>query len=87
VNAVGGYAIAHILRSPNQTDPQVTVANARLIAASPDLLEKLKAALPYVERVAATAPTEPSRIQKQREASKTAAEIRAAIAKATESES
>ena len=41
-------------------------------------------ALVYVERVAATAPTEPRRIKKQREASQLAAKIRAALSSQSE---
>jgi len=47
-----------------------------------DLLAALKAALPYVEKVADTAPTEMIRQQRQREAVKLARSIQATIASA-----
>jgi len=47
-----------------------------------DLLAALKAALPYVEKVADTVPTEWVRQQRQREAAKLVAYIRATIANA-----
>jgi hypothetical protein len=53
----------------------------RLYEGAPGLLAMLKLALPYVEKVAATAPTEMARQQRQRQASKDAAAIRALIAK------
>jgi len=46
-----------------------------------DLVAMLKMALPYVERVAATAPTEYGRQVRQRQACRDADAIRAAIAK------
>jgi hypothetical protein len=56
----------------------------RLIAAAPDLLEALKLALPYVEKIAATAPTEYGRMKRRLQAVGDAKTIRAAIAKAGE---
>jgi hypothetical protein len=47
-----------------------------------DLLELLRLALPIVERIAGTSPTEMLRMQRQQEAVKLAAAIRAAIARA-----
>lgn len=44
------------------------------------LIEALKVALPYVERVAATAPTEPSRLHRRRQAAADAAMIRNLLA-------
>jgi hypothetical protein len=48
-----------------------------------ELLTALKLALPYVRKVAATAPTEMNRQQRQVEAVKAVRAIEAAIAKAT----
>lgn len=48
-----------------------------------EMLAALNLALPYVQRVAATAPTTLSRMERQLRASKDVAAIRAVIAKAT----
>lgn len=56
--------------------------DADLIAAAPELLAALKTALPYAQKVAATAPTEPARIERQRKAVKAVSAICAAIAHA-----
>lgn len=55
-----------------------------LIVASTNLLAALKCALPYVDRIAETAPTEMNRLRRQREAVAHARMIRDAIAAATE---
>jgi hypothetical protein len=46
-----------------------------------ELIAALKLALPYVEKVAATAPTEMERQRRQRQACKDAEAIRAILAK------
>lgn len=58
-------------------------ANAQMMAAAPELLEALEEALPFVERVAATQPTQPHNALKRDRAIKARDKIRAAIAKAT----
>lgn len=57
-------------------------ANARLISAAPDLLAALESALPYVQRVSGSAPTQPHNTKKRDDAVKVARTIEAAIAKA-----
>lgn len=57
-------------------------ANAHIISAAVDMFEALKAALPHVERIAATAPFDQHRKMRQLQAVKDAAAIRAALAKA-----
>lgn len=47
-----------------------------------DLIAALRTALPYVERIAATAPTEMNRQQRQRQAVRDAEMIRAVLANA-----
>lgn len=53
-------------------------------AMTPDLLSALKLALPYVQKVAATAPTEYGRMQRQMQAVKDVRAIQEAISKAVE---
>jgi hypothetical protein len=47
-----------------------------------DLIDALRTALPYVERIAATAPTEMNRQRRQQEAARDARVIREILAKA-----
>lgn len=55
---------------------------AETICTQIELLAALKLALPYVQKVAATIPTEMMRQQRQRQACADVAKIRAAIAAA-----
>lgn len=57
------------------------MANARLIAAAPEMLNALRMALPYVEKVASTSPTEPARFARKLRATKDVTVIRAIISK------
>lgn len=70
LNDAKGYAIGEIVDTRNP-------ANARLIAAAPDLLEALCTALPFVED------HEGSDIYKSGAVARAVAQIRAAIDKAT----
>lgn len=59
-----------------------TEPDGLLAAASPELYEALILALPYVQKVAATQPTEMNRQQRQFQAAKEVRRIRAVLAKA-----
>ncbi len=65
----------------NTTEDQ-GVADGHLIAAAPELLNALKLALPYVDRIAGTRPTQPQGIMRRNQAVRDRVAIRAAIAKA-----
>lgn len=60
---------------------EIDVANTRLIAAAPEMLNALRMAIPYIEKVASTSPTEPARIARQLRAAKDVTVIRTIIAK------
>lgn len=47
------------------------------------MLEALKAAVPHLERLAGTCPTQPAGVMRRNQAAKDLATVRAAIAKAT----
>ena len=70
INDAKGYAIGEIVDTRNP-------ANAKLIAAAPDLLEALLTALPYVED------HEGSNVYKRGAVARAVAQIRAAIEQAT----
>ncbi|WP_458760516.1 hypothetical protein ACSVBT_06910 [Afipia sp. TerB] len=79
----GSVAIIQSAAHINGISREEAEANAKLLAASPELVAALLTALPYVERVAATQPTQYHNIERQRAAAKDAAMIRAVLTKAT----
>jgi hypothetical protein len=64
------------------TSPEQARHDAYLIGAAPDLYAALALALPYVQKVSATSPTEPTRMQRQMKASCDATMIVNVLAKA-----
>ena len=81
MNPLGLRLIAHVLTRGNSIEQDK--ANARLIAAAPDLLEALQAVLKAVRRTAST-PTTVAEAERQLDEIRAARELAdAAIAKAT----
>lgn len=74
-----GTISAEPIREDHQSADPVLAATRERCARLEAALAK---ALPYVERVAATCPTEPRRQERQREATKLAADLRLMLAKA-----
>lgn len=67
---------------PSDTHAKLQAGRAQMMAASPDLIAALKEALPYVQRVADTCPTQPAGVLKRNQAEKALATIQAALKQA-----
>jgi hypothetical protein len=70
-----------IVAEVNLLDDRVGDNLVPLVAAAPELAIELRKAMAYVQREAAKAPTEPSRMQRQRQAMKDLNRIRALMAR------